>query len=410
VQAADAALAELRAHGPALRARSLDTRVAAIGRVLERFRDPSGDARRELEAALPDATGFAKETVRAGLALALEPFSAGALSALARRELGGWEENRRISGFPVTSVLLGGALPMPTLVALATPLVLGSPVLARASSHDPVTATCFARALAREDEQLAAALRVISFPSDDDAAMAAFLSADCVVAYGSDATMRAVAARTTPQQRLVRHGHRVSVAVLGRGAAQGEAATALARDVALWDQQGCLSPLAVYLLGHERVPEPLLDRLADAMRDVAVELPPGRLTPEGAAIQAAERETVRVRAAAEGTVSMRDGAGFTLVAEPDARFRGSPLHRFVRIHPVPDPEALLEALTPLAPHLASVGWAGLAAESALLARELPNLGVSRICPLGRMQAPPLGWCHDQQGVLLPLARLSDVEA
>jgi acyl-CoA reductase-like NAD-dependent aldehyde dehydrogenase len=409
VQAPEPALGELRAVGAVLRARSLDSRVDAIGRVLERFRDPAGDARRELEAALPDAAGFAKETVRAGLALALEPFSADALAAVARRELGGGGEKRRFSGFPVTSVLLGGALPMPTLVALATPLVLGSPVLARVSSHDPVTAACFARALAREDEDLAAALRVTSFPSDDDDAMAAFLSADCVVAYGSDATMRAVAARTTPRQRLVRHGHRVSVAVLGDGAAQGDAATAFARDVLLWDQQGCLSPLALYLLGHERVPEELLDRLAGALGDGATDLPPGRLTPGAAAIWATERETVRVRAAADGRVSMREGAGFTLVSEPDPRFRGSPLHRFVRVHPVPDPEALLTALAPLAPHLASVGWAGLGAESALLARELPSIGVSRICPLGCMQAPPLGWCHDQEGVLLPLARLSDVE-
>jgi hypothetical protein len=271
-----------------------------------------------------------------------------------------------------------------------------------------VTAACFAGALAREDEQLAAALRITSFPSEDEAAMAAFLSADCVVAYGSDATRRAVAARTTPQQKLVQHGHRVSVAVLGRDSAQGEALAAFARDVAGWDQQGCLSPLALYLLGQERVPEELLDRLATALGEVASELPLGRLTPEAAALYAAERETARVRTAADDAVSMRDGEGFTLVAETNARFRGSPLHRFVRIHPVRDPAALLAALSPLAPHLASVGWAVDEVNSPLLA-ELPSLGVSRICPLGRMQAPPLGWCHDQEGVLLPLARLSDIE-
>jgi hypothetical protein len=39
---------------------------------------------------------------------------------------------------------------------------------------------------------------------------------------------------------------------------------------------------------------------------------------------------------------------------------------------------------------------------------LSQLEVSRICPLGAMQAPPLSWCHDGRGVLLPLARLSDV--
>jgi hypothetical protein len=38
-----------------------------------------------------------------------------------------------------------------------------------------------------------------------------------------------------------------------------------------------------------------------------------------------------------------------------------------------------------------------------------QLGVSRICSLGTMQAPPLSWCHDGRGVLLPLARLSDAD-
>lgn len=404
-----AALGELRACGAGQRERSLDTRVVAVGRALERMRDAASAERRALEAGLPEATGFAKETVRAGLDLALEHWTADALAAVVERELGRFEARRRISGFPVTSVLLGGALPTPTLLALAMPLVLGSPVLARVSSHDPVTAACFARALEHEDEQLAAALRIVSFPSGDDDAMAAFLSADCVVAYGSDATMRAVAARTTPRQRLVRHGHRVSLAVLGAAADPDEAAIAFARDVSLWDQQGCLSPLALYLLGHERVPEALLDRLAAALRDAAGTLPPGRLGPEAAAAFAAERDTARVRAAADGALALREGPGFTLVAERDARFRGSPLHRFVRVHPVPDPDSLLRALAPLAPHLASVGWAGVGAEAAPLARELPALGVSRVSPLGRMQAPPLGWCHDQEGVLLPLARLSDLE-
>jgi hypothetical protein len=404
-------LGELRASSAGLCDRSLADRVATIGRVLERLRDPASAERRELEARLPEATGFAKETVRTGLGLALESWTSEALRALVERELEGFHGRRRISGFPVTSVLLGGALPMPTLLALAAPLVVGSPVLARVSSHDPVTAACFARALEQEDAPLAASLRIVSFPIDDDDAMDAFLSADCVVAYGSDATMRAVAARTTPRQRLVCHGHRISLAVLGPEAGPDEAATAFARDVALWDQQGCLSPVALYLLGHDRVPAAVLDRLAAAFGDAANALPPGRLPPETAATWAAERDTTRVRAAADDSVMLREGPGFALVAEPDAAFRGSPLHRFVRVHPARNREALLAALAPLSPHLASVGWAGIdRQDAAALAAALPSLSVSRICSLGRMQAPPLDWCHDQQGVLLPLARLCDVEA
>jgi len=51
----------------------------------------------------------------------------------------------------------------------------------------------------------------------------------------------------------------------------------------------------------------------------------------------------------------------------------------------------------------------------LLAGSLPSdpalnqLGVSRICSLGAMQAPPFSWCHDGRGVLLALARLSGAD-
>jgi len=408
-----AALARLRAAGASLRRRSQAERVDALGRVLERFRDAGSAERRELEAKLPEATGFAAPTVRVGLDLALAGWSARSLRELVADELERGGKARIATGFPATAVLLGGAVPTPSLLALVAPLALGSPVLARPSSHDPVTASVFARALAAEDASLTAALEVVSFPSDDAAAMGALLSAECVVAFGSDETMQAVAARVTPAQRLVQHGHRLSVAVLGEGALSGgaldAAAEALALDVALWDQQGCLSPVALYLLGRESVPVTLLDPLAAAFERTSARLPRGRVELEAAAELAHERDTAELRSAADGSVRVRSSPAFSLVAEADARFRGSPLHRFLRVHPVRDPEALLAALAPLGPHLAAVGVAGLGALAGRLEPELAAIGASRICSLGTMQAPPLAWCHDQQGVLLPLARLADVE-
>jgi len=404
---------ELRAAGRALASRPRSERVAALGRVLERFRDAGSAERRELEARLPAATGFAPATLRKGLDLALAGWSARALFALVEDELERGAKGRLACGFPLTSVLLGGAVPTPSLAALLAPLVLGSPVLARVSSHDPVTAEVFGRALAAEDAGLAAALRVVSFPSGDEAALRAFLSADCVVAYGSDATMAAVTARTTPAQRLVRHGHRLSVAVLGTGALSGAAlagaAEALALDVALWDQLGCLSPVALYVLGVERVPESLLEALGAAFERAGERWPRGRLDAAAATAFAHERETAELRSASDARIALRAGAAFTLVAEADPVFRGSPLHRFLRVHPVPGADALVAALEPLGPHLAAVGSAGLGGLGERLAPALAGLGAARLCPLGALQAPALAWCHDQPGVLLPLARLTDVE-
>jgi hypothetical protein len=70
-------------------------------------------------------------------------------------------------------------------------------------------------------------------------------------------------------------------------------------------------------------------------------------------------------------------------------------------------DGLLDALVPIRSHLAAVGVGGFEGRWNELASALGWLGASRICRLGTMQGPPLGWCHDNRGVLLPLARLSD---
>jgi hypothetical protein len=302
---------------------------------------------------------------------------------------------------------------MPALLSVIAPLALRSPALVKTAARDPITAPLVARSIAAVDPQLARCVEVVSFPGADSACMEAFLGADCVLATGSDATIAAVAARIGPGQTLVRHGHRLSIALLGPdacdGAALDEAARGIALDVALWDQQGCLSPVAIYALGAERVPDALLAALAGAFAEAASRWPRGRALPDATARLGVERDTAELRAAAGADVRVAAGQGFVLVAEPDIAFRGSPLQRFVRVHPAPSRERLLEAMAKLGPHLAAVGVAGLGPRSGPLERELAELGATRICPLGSLQAPPLDWCHDQLGVLLPLVRLADIE-
>ena len=267
------ALAELREVGEELRGRPVASLLEVLGDVLEAFRSPDAPARKQLEAELPEATGFAPATLREGLDAALAHWTRGALRRLVEDELGpelGVGCRRRATGFPVTATLLAGALPTPTLLALLAPLALRSPVLAKCSVHDPCTARIFAQTLSERDASLGRALRVLDLRREDEAAVAALLEADCVVASGSDETLARVAAHVTPPRRLVGYGHRLSVAVLGPAALSGPplqaAARALARDVALWDQLGCLSPVALFVLcGSDALPPQVATELAAAL-------------------------------------------------------------------------------------------------------------------------------------------------
>ena len=384
-----AALERVHAAAAALRAWTPRERLARLGDVLETWRDPASPPRETLAAELPGATGFSPAVVARGVALGHAPWTREALGALWEREAG-----PAARGFDTTSVLLAGAIPMPTVLALLAPLALGSGVLARPASRDPVTARVFAASLRARDQELGAALEVVEFDHRDDAALGAFLGAECVVATGSDETVAAIASRAAGT--LVSRGHRLSVAVVGPDAPREGAADALALDVALWDQLGCLSPIAAYVLGSPADTRRFAGGLAGALERREQELPRGRVPDETAALLAHERADAEWRAAAGGGPELHRGTAWTVVAEPDARPRPAPLHRFVRVHPVADVGALRDALAPYARHLAAIGCAGIA---------LPETyGAPRVCALGEMQAPPLSWPQDGIGVLTPLRR------
>jgi len=415
-------LAHLRRAGAELRRRPARETLEALARLLDLWRDPGSEARRELEAGLPRATGFSPAVVREGLARGLAPFSGEAFRALVARELGPPERldgagAEMVAGFEVTAVLLAGAIPMPSLLSLLAPLALRSPVLAKPASRDPLTARLLARSLRALDGELAGCLELVEFPGRDSGAAGALLEADCVVATGSDETLAAVAARVAPPRRLVGYGHRLSLAAVGEAALAGPAllslAGRLALDAALWDQQGCLSPLWVYAVGPgPEGADRLAEALAAALAEVETRLPRGVPGPAAAASIAQERAGAELRAAAGQRVALHASPGteWTVVREADARPRPAPLHRFLRVHPVADAAELLRAMGPLGPQLAGVALEGFGRDEGRLARALADLGASRLCRPGVLQAPPLAWPREGCAVLTPLARLSRFEA
>jgi hypothetical protein len=415
-------LAELGEAGSKLRRRPVHETLEALSAVLEGWRGEGSPWRRALEAELPEATGFSAPVVAEGLRLGLESWSGEKLLDLVAREIGpgdplGAAGASMVSGFDTTAVFLAGAIPMPTLLALVAPLALRSPVLAKVASRDPVTAHHVARSIAECDPLLGQCVDCVEFTRGDGDSADALLMADCVVASGSDETVAAVGARVRPPRRLVTYGHRLSVSVLGSAALRGsrllDAAARLALDVALWDQQGCLSPVAAYVVDASTdAADAFAEALAGALADVEERLPRGAIDKATAARISQERADAELRGAAGARVAVHAGAGssWTVVREDTPVVRPAPLHRFVRVLPASDGAALIDALDSLGPYLAAAAVEGFDAETPALARRLADLGASRICAFGAMQRPPLAWRHDNRGVLTPLARFADLEA
>jgi hypothetical protein len=319
--------------------------------------------------------------------------------------------SRSLAPFEWTSVLAGGSIPMPTLLSGLLPLVLGSPVLLRETSKDPITGALLKRSLESCDRDLARAFEAISFPSDDTNALESFLEAPCVVATGSDETIRSIEARLRPSQRFVAYGHRFSIAVVGQECATDaelleSMASGLASDIARWDQSGCLSPVVVYLLDIDELDRGrIAQAIAEALDRVAESMPRGEIPREALASQALERSEARMRQASGRPVLVIEGKDSSVLLEDDARPRPAPLGRFVRLLPVDSEADLSRALEPFRGHLSNVALAGLASgESSALEAAMAALGVSRFTSPGRLQTPPIDWPHDGMPLLLPMAR------
>ncbi|MEE8165373.1 MAG: acyl-CoA reductase, partial [Myxococcota bacterium] len=312
-----------------------------------------------------------------------------------------------------TSVLAGGSIPMPTLLSGVLPLVLGSPVLLRETSQDPVTGSLLARSIADRDESLARCLEVVRFPVEDASAMEVFLESPCVVATGSDQTIAALRSHLAPGQRFVAYGHRFSIGVLGPNAARDEAnldrtAAGLALDLARWDQAGCLSPVVVYLVGLAApMRVQIAKRIADSLESLSLSRPRGDVSASTLASHAAERAEARMRAAVDEEASLFEGSDFAVVLEADARPRPAPLARFLRLLPVSSLEELDRALSPFSAHLSNAAVAGFdSIELATLHEQLTQLGVNRITKPGFLQTPPIDWPHDGMPLFLPMARFA----
>jgi hypothetical protein len=173
--------------------------------------------------------------------------------------------------------------------------------------------------------------------------------------------------------------------------AVARAATAIAEDTLAFDQQGCLSPRCVLVLGGHTRGRELAGALAEALAAAGRRVPRGRLSLD----ELGDVTWYRQCASCFGEVFDTEHGLVSLhAAEPCAvaPLASASLSELLRLLPPPGrnleiiPIASLDAALPaLAPWITSAACSG--PELALQVRDwLPR---ARICELGRMQRPPL---------------------
>ena len=223
------------------------------------------------------------------------------------------------------------------------------------------------------------------------------------VVFGSDETISHFRKQARPGVIFEPHPHRVSLGIIFEDAALVSVPLA-ARDASLFDQKGCLSPHDFYVAGDARG---YAARLAAEMARHEAHDPRSAVTTAEAAEIHDIRANYRFRAASDPRVQLwesEDSTAWTVIYEDDPWFASSCLNRVVFVKPLPDD--LSAALGPVQGWLGAIGiWPA----TPDYAERAAALGPSRICPLGKMQEPPVTWHQEGRQVLAPLVRWVDFE-
>jgi hypothetical protein len=394
-----------------LRTRPVQDIVAAIDAAARRIASPSspeGEAARRI---LPAVTGYSIQTIDDVLNHMTQDWSTESLELLLRSEL---DDPAKLDSYAVSGPrfafhVFSGNVPGIAVTSIIRSLLVKAPTLGKTASGEPVLPVLFARALQAVAPEIAQCLAVTYWPGgSSELEQAALDAADCVVVYGGDEAVRSIAARVKANTRLLVHGPRMSFGVVG-STPSADVAEVVARAVAAYDQQGCVSPHVIYVEGDARA---LADSVAQELATLADTHPRRRLSVEEAMAIRDVRARFDFRAPhlPRAEVFASEDTAYTVIYDEDTAFTPSCLNRTVFIKPVVSVLEVPALIGPYREVLQSAAVNGIDEKqlSTLIAMLLQT-GVTRLTSFEKLPWPPMWWHHDGRGPLTELLTCNDVD-
>jgi hypothetical protein len=401
----------------------------------------------------PRETGWSPATLARGLDSFFRSITVESLEALVAQDLG---DARRLDDFGAgsaehrtgrTSLAVGpellvhltaGNLPNPALFSMILGLIMRSAQIVKCPRDASLLPRLFAHSLAATESKLGACLELVSWSHDERNARELedllFSEAACVTATGSDSMLAEVRPRIPSRTRFIGYGHRMSFGLIAKESlspySRKRLVRAMADDITAWNQLGCLSPHAYYVEEEASgSAETLAEELAAELERREATEPRGTIGVAESALIQSRRGIFELRAAAMASLTERnlnrslffdppatvrlwastESTAWTVVLNHDARFQPSCLHRFIELKPVRNWGEVLRFAEPFRQQLSTVAVAAPDDRLPEMARQLAHWGVSRICPIGRMQEPPAAWRHDGRPALGDLVTWTDLE-
>jgi hypothetical protein len=379
------------------------TIIAAIARAAVRWNDHRFDRRARLMDAVATRMDYPLPWIEQAFDSIFSRLTEESLEAVIADELGcldvldGFVERRR--------GIRARALPLGRICIISSRTTVGVAILPAVFA---LCAKCDVLVKDREDHFVSAFFQTLCeelpelhgtacaetwYGNDDNHDLNAF---DGVVAFGSDATLARIAKGLEFSTRFIPYGSKASAGYVSResltnAATAGAIARHAARDLLLFETEGCLS---LHVLFVERrgtiAPAEFAQMLSDEIRFAERALGGSSLNVGRMSRVAAARDRALFRSDDPGTVLSNENSTYLLVLDPAPDEPPFFLPRALSIRSVDRP---LEAATYLQRHgisLEALAVAGSAADVATLAE---MTGAAQITSFGRMQDPALGAFH-----------------
>ena len=412
--------------------RPTDSLIRTITDVAQEWLRPSYPFRKVVLEQGPKQTGFPAAIIATGLDNFFSQITVKNLEALILQEFG---HRQRLDQFSANYLeeeadraaiargpelivhITGGVLPNSVITNIIFGFLVKSAQLVKCASGTSFIPRMFAHSIYEAEPKLGACLEIAEWRGGKvDLEKAVFAESDCVTATGSDETIAAIKHIVPPEKRFLTYGHRLSFGYVANDMLTPSKAARIiagaADDAIAWNQLGCLSPHVFYVeSGGAISPEKFAELLAGELHKREETSPRGEIAIEESAHIAYRRSFYEVRAISTETRLWKseNSTAWTVVYENDPKFQMSCLNRFVYVKAVANLAHALQGTAEITGKVSTVGLAATGQKARTIATDLARWGVTRICPIGQMQNPPITWRHDGRPALADFVTWTDWE-
>jgi hypothetical protein len=386
--------------------------LRAIADAVERWSDADFPPRVRVLDGIVERTGYTLPAVEYALDRLFESLTADALEATIAGELGSIDVLDRFIARPgrpgARAVAAGSACVISSRTTIGVAIVPAvfalcakCPVVVK--DREDALVGAFFSTLAQEDDAFAECARAEMWDGASSARdLASFAT---VVAFGRDDTLTRIRAQCAPEARFVGFGSKASAGYVTREALADEAAAraiaqGAARDLVLYESEGCLS---LHVLFAERgatvTTQRFAEMVAGEVERIVVEFPLGQRTVRAKASLASARALAAFRSAGGGGQVYSDERASHLIVADDATVQAPYfLPRALGIHAVNGPD---DAAAYLASHGVTLEAIASPPGRADVTAMAVASGAARIARFGELQSPPASGNHGGR------ARVSD---